>query len=102
MKPRKLWIALAALAILSPLGLIAVGSAWGEWGPESIAEMVGYVPEGMSKAARAAPEAPLRDYEFPGLTGSAWRRGGGTILAAFIGAGLTAAVSYALARMVRR
>ncbi len=28
---RKLWLALAMLLILTPLGLIAVGSAWGEW-----------------------------------------------------------------------
>ncbi|MGA3042801.1 MAG: cobalt transporter CbiM [Bryobacteraceae bacterium] len=28
---RKLWLALAALLILTPLGILAVGSAWGEW-----------------------------------------------------------------------
>ena len=29
--PRRLWFALAALLILTPLGIIAAGSAWGEW-----------------------------------------------------------------------
>ena len=28
---RKLWLGLAALLILTPLGILAVGSAWGEW-----------------------------------------------------------------------
>ncbi|HTW66987.1 MAG TPA: cobalt transporter CbiM [Bryobacteraceae bacterium] len=30
---RPLWLALAALLILTPLGVLAVGSAWGEWAP---------------------------------------------------------------------
>ena len=31
---RQLWIGLAALMIITPLGLLAAGTAWGEWGPE--------------------------------------------------------------------
>jgi len=31
---RQLWIALAALLVLTPLGILAAGSAWGEWAPE--------------------------------------------------------------------
>ena len=30
---RPLWIALAVLMILTPLGILAAGSAWGEWSP---------------------------------------------------------------------
>ena len=30
---RPLWFALAALLILTPLGILAVGAAWGEWAP---------------------------------------------------------------------
>ncbi len=30
---RPLWIALAILMILTPLGILAAGSAWGEWSP---------------------------------------------------------------------
>ncbi|MGM9560371.1 cobalt transporter CbiM [Anaerovibrio slackiae] len=45
--------ALLALIILCPLGLIAEGTAWGEWGPEEMAALtessapLGYTPEGM-------------------------------------------------------
>jgi cobalt/nickel transport system permease protein len=31
---KRLWLALAVLLILTPLGILAVGSAWGEWSPE--------------------------------------------------------------------
>jgi len=31
---RPLWFALAVLLILTPLGILAAGSAWGEWSPE--------------------------------------------------------------------
>lgn len=30
---RSLWIGLAALLVLTPLGLLATGAAWGEWSP---------------------------------------------------------------------
>jgi cobalt/nickel transport system permease protein len=32
---KRLWLALAVLLILTPLGILAVGSAWGEWSPEN-------------------------------------------------------------------
>ena len=36
MKP--LWVALAVLMILTPLGILAAGSAWGEWAPGDFAD----------------------------------------------------------------
>jgi cobalt/nickel transport system permease protein len=33
-KTRPLWAALALLMILTPLGILAAGSAWGEWSPD--------------------------------------------------------------------
>ncbi len=38
------WVGLAALAALTPLGLLARGTAWGEWGTEELARRAGYVP----------------------------------------------------------
>jgi cobalt/nickel transport system permease protein len=34
---RPLWAALGVLLVLTPLGILAVGSAWGEWAPEDFA-----------------------------------------------------------------
>lgn len=41
---------LATLAVLTPLGLVAQGDAWGEWGIEDLADMTGYTPVGMDGA----------------------------------------------------
>ena len=35
---RKLWLGLALLLILTPLGILAVGSAWGEWTAQDFAD----------------------------------------------------------------
>lgn len=40
---------LIALIILSPLGLLAAGTAWGEWGSSEIQEILGFIPQGMKK-----------------------------------------------------
>lgn len=62
---------LAALICLSPLGIIAAGTAWGEWGAGEIKDVVsggkelGYVPEGISSGFNF--NAPLPDYTFAGM-----------------------------------
>jgi cobalt/nickel transport system permease protein len=69
-KTGPLYALVAALILASPLGLIAAGTAWGEWGAEEIAGVVsggkalGFVPEGMAKGF--AFEAPLPDYAVAG------------------------------------
>lgn len=35
---RRLWLALAVLLILTPLGILAAGSAWGEWSAQDFAD----------------------------------------------------------------
>ncbi len=35
---RKLWLGLAALLILTPLGILAVGGAWGEWNAQDFSD----------------------------------------------------------------
>jgi cobalt/nickel transport system permease protein len=34
---KPLWVMLAALMVVTPLGILAAGSAWGEWAPEDFA-----------------------------------------------------------------
>ena len=41
---------LVALVAATPLGLLATGDAWGEWGVEDLSELVGYTPAGMDGA----------------------------------------------------
>ena len=60
-----------ALICLTPLGLLAAGTAWGEWGAEEIGEVVsggnilGYVPKGMADGFRF--EAVMPDYAVNGM-----------------------------------
>ncbi|MDP4147667.1 MAG: cobalt transporter CbiM, partial [Bacillota bacterium] len=38
---------MAVIVLLCPLGLIAGGSAWGEWRAEELKSLVGYIPQGI-------------------------------------------------------
>ena len=67
---KKLWIGLAIMALLTPLGIYLpkkfnAGDAWGEWGPDKIKELLGYVPTGLNKLADFW-KAPVPDYNFGG------------------------------------
>jgi cobalt/nickel transport system permease protein len=55
---KALWIGLAALMILTPLGLVAAGTAWGEWSAEDFQDPI--VREQIAAASnnQAPPTAP--------------------------------------------
>lgn len=78
---------LAALIIFTPLGLLAAGTAWGEWDPEELAGQdflgapLGYTPAGMENGVSFASMFP--DYSVAGLPDAA-----GYILSAVIGTAL--------------
>lgn len=65
----------ALLLLATPLGLLAAGTAFGEWDTQEIVQRVGYAPEGM--VARSAILHPLLpDYSFVGVDGRAWEVAG--------------------------
>jgi cobalt/nickel transport system permease protein/cobalt/nickel transport protein len=57
-------IGLIALIILAPLGLLAVGETFGEWGPEEVKEKLGFVPPGLEQLS-SLWSAPMPDYALP-------------------------------------
>ena len=66
----KLWIRMAILIVLSPVGLILpehfkAGSAWGEWSADEVQVFVGYIPNGLAKLSTLW-NAPIPDYAFKG------------------------------------
>jgi cobalt/nickel transport system permease protein len=67
---RALWYMLAGLMILSPIGLLAAGTAWGEWGVEDFANA-----EVRQEIVRASGDVALPDIVPPGLErlASLWR-----------------------------
>lgn len=95
---RPLWIGLGALMIATPLGLLAAGTAWGEWGPEDFAhpskrqdiassslghEPPAAAPEGLARLA-ALWTAPIPDYAPTFLKSESF----GYLMSAMVGAGL--------------
>lgn len=49
-KWRALWVGLAALIVITPLGLLAPGTAWGEWGAKELTSMgLAFIPGGLEK-----------------------------------------------------
>lgn len=67
---RKLIIGIFILVLLSPIGIILpaflnAGEAWGEWGPEELKEMIGYIPKGLEKLSSLAKPL-LPDYNIKG------------------------------------
>jgi cobalt/nickel transport system permease protein len=66
-KWRAFWIGLAALIVIVPIGLLAPGTAWGEWGTEKLSNLgLAFIPQGMAKLS-ALWSAPLPDYDLPAL-----------------------------------
>lgn len=101
----KLWIGLGILILLSPLGLFLperfqAGDAWGEWGTDSIMELVGYVPLGLERLS-SAWSALIPDYAFIG-----WEDKGlaqlslAYILSAFIGICVTVGAVLLIGRLL--
>jgi cobalt/nickel transport system permease protein len=77
-------IPLGVLVILTPLGLIASGTAWGEWGTDEIKAAVGYIPKGFAAIADKW-NALMPDYSLPALGDSTAGSIGGYILSAVVG-----------------
>jgi cobalt/nickel transport protein len=103
---KKMWIGLAVLALLSPIGIIIpdmfkAGSAWGEWSPDEIGKRVGYVPLGMKKLADLW-QAPMPDYAFRG-----WDSMGlgmlslAYILSALVGISVIGGVALIIGKMLK-
>ncbi len=102
MRSRKVWIPLAVLIALTPLGLLASGTAWGEWGTEEIKGLLGYIPQGLSRLADINHVAFLPDYSLPGLGESFAGQAAGYYLSAIIGVGIIVLLTLGIGRLIVR
>jgi len=100
-KYRNLWIALGVLILLCPLGLLATGTAFGEWGMDELSERVGYIPAGVQQFAEVWSYALLPDYSIPGLADTFFHAAGGYIFSALLGTGLVAGIMILLGWRVK-
>ncbi len=92
------WGAIVLLVLLTPLGLLAPGTAWGEWGRSELEQLgLGYIPAGFDRWSNLW-SAPIQGYELKEL-------GNPTIaymFSAIVGIALTVAVIVGLAWLVGR
>jgi cobalt/nickel transport system permease protein len=87
-KLKPLIVGILLLLVCTPLGLLATGTAWGEWGTKDISREIGYVPEGMASLA-GRWQGLLPDYAFPeseevaaaGMGGASGEESGGSLVA---------------------
>jgi cobalt/nickel transport system permease protein len=64
---RGLWVALAVLVFLTPIGLLAPGTAWGEWGAEELTGLgLSFIPKGLEQLS-SLWSAPIPDYDIAAL-----------------------------------
>lgn len=61
------WVAMAAIIIITPIGLLAPGTAWGEWGRDQLSALgLNSIPAGFDRFANLW-SAPLSGYDIPAL-----------------------------------
>lgn len=95
---RPLWIALIVLVIISPLGLLAPGTAWGEWGAEELSSLgLSFIPQGLEQLS-SLWAAPMPDYDISavGNANTAY------ILSAAVGIVITIAVVWLFSILITR
>ncbi len=94
---RRLWLGIAVLMLLTPLGIIAAGTAWGEWSPAQLAaaskspqadSSSAIVPSGLDRLSKLWT-APFPSYA-PGFIRS---RSFGYLLSAMFGVGILLCLS---------
>ena len=87
---RWLWIGLAVLIIASPLGLLAPGTAWGEWGTKQLTERgLASIPAGL-KQLSGLWGAPMAGYKLAALGNARL----GYLLSAVLGIALIALILW--------
>jgi cobalt/nickel transport system permease protein len=89
-KLRWLWVGLVVLIVTAPLGLLAPGTAWGEWGTEELkARGLNSVPAGLERLSTLWG-APLSGYDLPALGNTNL----GYVLSAIVGIAIIALVVW--------
>ncbi len=108
---RPFWLGLAVLMLLSPLGLLAAGIAWGEWGPSDFQDPAvrqqivtasgnvappATVPAGLERLS-SIWTAPIPDYAPTFMHSESF----GYILSAMVGTGLILLVFLLIGRLAQ-
>jgi cobalt/nickel transport system permease protein len=95
-KLRWLWIGLVVLIVASPMGLLAPGTAWGEWGTQQLSAMgLSAIPAGLRELS-GLWGAPMAGYDLPALGNANL----GYLLSAFLGIVLVILIVWLFTRLL--
>jgi ABC-type Fe3+ transport system permease subunit len=93
---RWLYVVLAVAIVAVPLGLLAPGTAWGEWNSQQLASQgLSAIPQGLAQLENLW-SAPLSGYDLPALGNS----NVGYILSAVVGIIVIAVVAWLLTTLL--
>ena len=109
---RPLWVALAILMLATPLGLLAAGTAWGEWGIDDFKNPAARIEMAAASGNAALPVAPPQGLErlanfwtalFPDYAPAFMKsKALGYILSAMAGVGIVVASGLTLEWLLKR
>ena len=103
---RRLWIAVTVLLLLTPLGILAAGTAWGEWSPSELAHAAAVPPvasPGASVPSGLRRLSTLWTAPFPAYApGFVHSRSFGYLLSAMFGVGVLLCGSLVAQSIVER
>ncbi len=98
-KPRRLawlWVGMAVLIVAVPLGLLAPGTAWGEWNSRQLTNLgLSSVPQGLAQL-EGLWRAPMSGYNAPPLGNT----NVGYILSAVLGVAIIAVIVWLFTRVL--
>lgn len=92
---RWLWAGFAGLVLLTPIGVLAPGTAWGEWGTAELKSSLGFVPAGLERLG-ALWTAAVPDYA-PSFIANPLA---GYLVAAVIGSALVIGITWLVAKLL--
>ncbi len=95
---KKLWAGIGVLILLTPLGLLASGTAWGEWTSEGLESLLNYVPEGF-KSLNGLWSSFMAGYNISGWN-SPFLSALGYIFSAIVGVGLIVLIAFLISRLL--
>jgi cobalt/nickel transport system permease protein len=94
---RWLWAGIGVLILLTPIGALAPGTAWGEWGGEELKAAIGYAPADLERLGGLWRSA-MPGYATPGVSNALL----GYLIAAVVGTALTVGVAFAIGALLAR
>lgn len=98
----KLVKGIVILTVFTPLGLLASGTAWGEWGSETLESQLGFLPSGFQKYSNFWQHTIFPDYGVAGYDQTFWQQALGYLIAAFFALLVIGMLTILIQRFMRR